>query len=135
MIRKTAKLRLSKSSVSSSKELPAPAPNIDLRADRRFPVDVGGVLQVVGVSTDVYVITVLNVSRFGLRVSCSVPLHLWTQVEISCCETLVRGEVRHSTEVGYDEFQIGILAQSEIDLTRFLEPIRSYLCGTVRMAS
>ena len=97
---------------------------IDLRADRRFTVEVGGVLQVEGSASSVYVITVRDISKSGLRVSCPVGLREGIRVEVDCCQTRIEGEVRYCQEVFADDFCIGIKAdRSNIDLAPFIEPI------------
>jgi len=97
--------------------------SVDLRADRRFNIDVAGVLQVVGAVGAVYVVTVRDISKSGLRVSCPVSLSDGLRVEVSCCDTSIYGEVRYSRAVGADDFYVGIKGESGIDLAPFLEPI------------
>jgi len=101
--------------------------NIDLRADRRYTVDVGGVLQVEGVPTAVYVVTVMDVSKLGLRVSCPVSIPVGTRVEVGCCDTTIFGQVRYASEVGPNDFYLGIRADKNgdggLDLTLFMLPI------------
>jgi len=97
--------------------------NIDLRADRRFNIEVAGVLQVVGTASAVYVVTVLDVSKSGVRVSCPDSLSEGTRVEVACCDTCISGSVRYSREVAAGEFYVGIKAGTDIDLAPFLEPI------------
>ena len=55
-------------------------PSIDLRADRRYTVDVGGVLRIEGVPASVYVVTVLDVSKSGLRVRCPISIPVSARV-------------------------------------------------------
>lgn len=100
------------------------AASVDLRADRRFSVDLGGVLQVKGSGIAIYVVTVRDISKSGLRVSCPASLPDGTRVEVACCDTIIAGEVRYSREVFADDFYIGIKAdQGGIDLRAFLKPI------------
>src|SRR5579862_9768238 len=79
-------------------------PSIDLRADRRFHVEVGGVLQVDKKATDIFVVTILDVSRSGFRVGCPVFVPVGTGVTLSACNTTNSGEVRYCQEVNIDEF-------------------------------
>jgi hypothetical protein len=72
------------------RQLPFPS-GIDLRADRRYTVDVGGVLQIEGIPASVYVVTVLDVSKSGLRVSCPVSIPVGAQVTVACCNTSISG--------------------------------------------
>lgn len=98
---------------------------IDLRADRRYTVDIGGVLRIEGGPASVYVVTVLDVSKSGLRVSCPVSIPVGTHVAVACCNTSIFGEIRYAREVAVDEFTIGIkaLGSGGVDLTLFLLPI------------
>lgn len=99
--------------------------NIDLRVDRRYTVNLGGVLQIEGVPASVYVVTVLDVSKSGLRVSCPISVPVGSRVSVACWNTNISGEVRYTREVALDEFHIGIKAagSSGLDLTLFLLPI------------
>jgi len=104
-----------------------PAASIDLRADRRFSVEVAGVLKLTDVKSAVYVITVLDISKSGLRVCCPVAIATGASVQVTCCDTVIAGEVRYCRQEGAEEFYVGIKADrgaaGEIDLQRFLEPI------------
>ncbi len=86
--------------------------NIDLRADRRYTVEVGGVLQVADVPAAVYVVTVLDVSKTGLRVRCPICVPVGARVAVECCSTSIPGEVRYAREDAVDEFTLGIRATS-----------------------
>ena len=107
------------------------ASNIDLRADRRFTVDIGGVLQVKGTPKDIYLVTVRDVSKSGLRVSCPICVPEGSRVELTCCDTIISGEVRYAREESLDEYCLGIRADSTtsggLDLTLFLEPITRWI--------
>jgi PilZ domain len=101
-----------------------PAFHIGVHIQDSFPVPRDGVLQAqrseprsdVRVSADLKVqggieshrITVLDVSRSGLRVRLGFPIPANTRVEISYGNTVVSGEVRYSRELDVDEFNIGI---------------------------
>ena len=100
-------------------------PSIDLRADRRYAVDVGGVLRIEGVPASVYVVTVLDVSKSGLRARCPISIPVGTGVTVTCCDAKISGEVRYVREQELDEFTVGIEATATggIDLTLFLLPI------------
>jgi hypothetical protein len=108
-----------------------PPASIDLRADRRFTVEVAGVLQLGDVKSAVYVVTVLDVSRSGLRVCCPVPVATGSRAEVSCCDTVIAGEVRYCREDAANEFYVGIKAdqgaEGGIDLKPFLEPIARFI--------
>ena len=100
-------------------------PSIDLRADRRYTVDVGGVLRIEGVPASVYVGTVLDFSKSGLRVRCPIPIPVGARVAVECCNTQISGIVRYAREEAPDEFTVGIKAAGTggLDLTLFLLPI------------
>ena len=100
-------------------------PGIELRADRRYTVDVSGVLRIEGVRAGIYAVTVLDVSKTGLRIGCPISMPVGTQVTVACCNAKISGEVRYAREVAPDEFTVGIKAAANdgIDLTLFLLPI------------
>src|SRR5579862_8447862 len=108
-----------------------PPASIDLRADRRFTVEVAGVLRLGDVRSAVYVVTVLDVSRSGLRVCCPAPVSTGARVEVTCCDAVIAGEARYCREAGAGEFYIGIKAdhgaEGGIDLKPFLEPIARFI--------
>ncbi|HLX44816.1 MAG TPA: PilZ domain-containing protein [Bryobacteraceae bacterium] len=60
--------------------------------------------------TDPHPVTVLDVSRSGLRVRSGISLATGSRVEIIYGNATVRGEVRYSRELAPDEFNIGINA-------------------------
>ena len=107
--------------------MPIARASVDLRADRRYMVNVAGALQVEGLATDVYVITVLDISRSDLRVSCPISVPAGSRVTVTACQANIIGEVRYTREVGPNEFWLGIKADKGadggLDLTPFLQPI------------
>ena len=76
----------------------------------RVPVDMAGLMRLRGVRGGAYAITILDVSKMGLRVQCSRAMERGTQVEISCGGVQVFGEVRYSHGMGREEFHLGIEA-------------------------
>jgi hypothetical protein len=100
---------------------------MEKRTDQRYPVEEAAVMRVEGVAGGVYVVTVLDVSRFGLRVSCPVPWPLGTHVKVSCHGAEVAGEIRYARDVERDGYHLGVRADKvsrdgqvldgEIDLT------------------
>ncbi|HLX44112.1 MAG TPA: hypothetical protein VKR43_11790 [Bryobacteraceae bacterium] len=101
---------------------------MEKRSDRRYPIEEAAVMRVEGVAGGVYVVTVLDVSKLGLRVSCPVALPLGTRVKVSCHGADIIGEIRYARDVERDGYYLGILADAlaraghlqdgEIDLTR-----------------
>jgi hypothetical protein len=81
---------------------------IDLRADKRYIVNVGGILEVEGLPQDTYDVTVRDVSRSGLRVSSPISIPAGTRVAVTSGQTNIVGEVRYARAVGVKEFWLGI---------------------------
>lgn len=84
-------------------------------------------MRVEGVAGGVYVVTVLDVSKFGLRVSCPIALPLGTRVKVACHGAEIGGEIRYARDVDRDGYYLGLRADTifqsgqpqdgEIDLT------------------
>jgi hypothetical protein len=101
---------------------------MEKRSDQRYPIEEAAVLRVEGVAGGVYVVTVLDVSKLGLRVSSPVALALGTRVKVSCHGAEITGEIRYARDVERDGYYLGVLASTvsragqaqdgEIDLTR-----------------
>ena len=98
----------------------------------RYPVDVPAVLRLPGVAGGIYIITVLDVSKSGMRVQCPRSLNVGTAVEIRSNNCEVFGEIRYSRPVDKDGFHLGLEAsrvktrkgfEPEVDLLR-LYPVR-----------
>jgi hypothetical protein len=83
---------------------------MEKRTDQRYPVEEAAVMRIEGVTGGVYVVTVLDVSRFGLRVSCPVGWPLGTRVKVACHGAEVAGEVRYARDVEPDGYHLGIRA-------------------------
>jgi hypothetical protein len=75
-------------------------------------------MRIGGATTDAYLITVLDVSRTGLRVSCSTALPMGTLVEVQCRGAAVLGEVRYARNTGRDEFHLGVEAKDATGIAR-----------------
>ncbi len=99
----------------------------------RYPVDVPAVLRLPGVAGGIYIITVLDVSKSGVRVQCPRSLNIGTAVEIRCNNCEVFGEIRYARSVDKDGFHLGVEAsrvktrkgfEPEVDLIR-LFPVRN----------
>jgi len=84
-------------------------------------------MRIEGVAGGVYVVTVLDVSKFGLRVSCPIALPLGTRVKVACHGAEIAGEIRYARDVERDGYYLGMRAEAvsrggqtqdgEIDLT------------------
>jgi hypothetical protein len=77
-------------------------------------------MRIAGVRGGIYLITVLDVSKSGLQVSCSAAFATGTRVEVRCRGVRVAGEVRYSREVLPQEIHLGIAADAseEMDLAQ-----------------
>jgi hypothetical protein len=83
---------------------------MDQRLDRRFPVEEAAVMRVEGQAGGVYVVTVLDVSKSGMRVSCPISLPLETPVTVRCHGAEISGNVRYARNIGFYGFHLGIKA-------------------------
>jgi hypothetical protein len=97
------------------------------RRHRRFAMEMAGLLRIAGIAGGIYMISVMDVSKSGLRIQCPRALDAGTRVEIQCRDFSIFGEIRYSRGMAADEFHLGIEAtavvttegpQSEIDLLR-----------------
>jgi hypothetical protein len=94
---------------------------MDLRREVRYQVQEPCTMRIVGERGGVYVITILDVSKVGMRLSGSIPFHSDTPVEVLCRGVKITGQVRYSRNVGKDEFHIGVLAEPNSDGPRSQE--------------
>ncbi len=78
-------------------------------------------MRVEGIRGGIYLITVLDVSKSGLRINCSTSLTTGTRVEVRCRGASVPGEIRYARDVGQNEFHLGVEATSEMDLTQLFQ--------------
>jgi hypothetical protein len=79
------------------------------RRHDRYQVEIPGLLRVQEAPGGMYAVTVLDVSRTGLRISCPKPFASGTRVEIRCQSTKVAGTVKYARAVG-NEIYLGIEA-------------------------
>jgi hypothetical protein len=77
------------------------------RSEPRNDVQVSAELRIQG-GIESHSVTVLDVSRSGLRVRVGFPISANARVEILYGSATVSGEVRYSRELAVDEFNIGI---------------------------
>jgi hypothetical protein len=80
-------------------------------------------MRILGPPGGAFVITVIDISKEGLRVRCSRALPEGTRVEVNCRGTRIQGEVRYARGMSASEFHVGIHARTvsglstEVDLT------------------
>lgn len=93
------------------------------RSEVRYRVEQPATMQVHGAHDDVYLVTILDVSRSGFRVSCPAGFAAGTRVELSFAKIEVPGEVRYARRLGAGEFHLGIqiAAGKESELLRRLK--------------
>jgi len=85
---------------------------MEQRRDQRYPVEEAAVMRIEGVSGGVYVVTVLDVSKFGLRVSSPIAMPLGARVKVACHGAEITGEIRYARDVEPDGYYLGVLADS-----------------------
>lgn len=77
----------------------------ELRTEVRYPVGQPAVLRA---DSGLYVVTILDVSRSGMRVSCSKEFASGTNVHVRYAELEVPGEIRYARKLETGEFHLGI---------------------------
>jgi PilZ domain len=77
----------------------------------RYPIEAPAVLQVEG-RPGPFLVTVLDVSAAGLRLSSPVALPRGTKVGIKCLSRQLSGEIRYSRPMEASGFHIGVLVES-----------------------
>jgi hypothetical protein len=93
------------------------------RKHDRYEIDEPGFLRILGPPGGAFVITILDVSKGGLRIRSPRPLPEGTKVELRCRHKEVIGEVRYARGMEASEVHMGIKAErvtgmsSEVDLT------------------
>ncbi len=70
-------------------------------------------MRITGERGGVYVVTILDVSKTGMRISGSVALKSDTHVEIMCRGERISGTVRYARNVGREEFHLGFRADDD----------------------
>jgi len=106
---------------------PAARPALEQRQQDRHAVRIPGILRLPEIRGGMYLVTVFDVSRGGLRVSCPRALPSGTRAEIVFNGATVAGTTRYAREVR-NEWHLGIEADgleirgsrvenSELDLT------------------
>jgi hypothetical protein len=101
-------------------------PQVPKRAAPRHSLSTSGNMRIKGVP-EPHSITILDVSRSGLRIRCRTSVPVGTRVEVTWGDALVSGAIRYAREVVEDEFHMGInvdgvsreglVDEREVDLT------------------
>jgi len=73
-------------------------------------VETPGLLRIQETRGGIYAITVLDVSKAGLRVNCPIAVPSDARVELKVQGSTILGTVRYARSVGY-EFHVGIEAE------------------------
>jgi hypothetical protein len=99
---------------------------LEQRRSPRFLIDRSAIMRVQG-RPGPFLVTILDVSASGLRVSSPSEFKAGTRVTIKCRGTEVKGEIRYARAVEPGECHVGILAEAladggEVDLVRLLGP-------------
>jgi len=87
------------------------------RAHERVVVKVPGILRIPEARSGTYLITVLDASKMGLRISCPIAIAAGTRVEVRFGGATVVGTARYSREMDRD-FNVGIEAHAVEDQAR-----------------
>jgi hypothetical protein len=90
---------------------------IENRQHARYELEEPGFMRILGPPWGAFVVTILDISKSGLRVRCSLALPEGTTVELRCRSTQISGEVRYSRSVEAGDIHIGILAESVLGMT------------------
>jgi hypothetical protein len=96
---------------------------VEDRRHARYELQEPGFLRILGPPGGAFVITILDVSKRGMRIRCSRPLPEGTRVEVRCRNTPIIGEVRYTHGIDPEDVYMGVLAKSvagvsaDIDLT------------------
>ena len=67
-------------------------------------------MRILGPPGGAFVVTILDISKNGLRVRCTRPLPNGTHVEIKCRRKLVTGEIRYARTIESSGVHLGIEA-------------------------
>lgn len=79
------------------------------RKHDRYIVEIPGLLRVQEVPAGFYAVTVLDISKSGLRICCPKPFSSGTRVEVKCQSAKIFGTIKYAREDGYG-FHLGIEA-------------------------
>jgi len=96
------------SPVSLAAGSPAPEKAQQRRHDR-YQVEIPGLMRLQEMRGGIYAVTVLDLSKTGLRISCAKAFASGTRVEVRCLGTKIVGTVKYARGVG-DETYLGIEA-------------------------
>lgn len=84
----------------------------DQRSETRFSIDKPATLGVEGLATT-YIVTILDVSSNGVRVSCPEEVAEGAWVHVRLWDIDVPGEVRYTHETSAGEFHLGIRTSAD----------------------
>ena len=105
------------------------------RRHERYKFEKPGLLRIEGVRGGMFVVTVLDISKSGLRLNSPKSVEVGTRVEVHCLSKKILGRVRYVREVGGFDHHIGVEAEAveaggmvsptgELDLTSLFEIAR-----------
>ena len=89
----------------------ASSKNLQQRKHERFVVKAPAILRLPMTQGGTYLITVIEVSKTGLRISCPIALESGARVEVKVLGSTVLGTARYAREVER-EFYVGIEADT-----------------------
>ncbi len=89
---------------------PAASGPLQKRRHDRYTVETPGLLRLQETRGGIYAITVLDVSKSGLRINCPSAVLSDSRVEVKVHGSTIVGTVRYARSVGY-EFHVGIEAE------------------------
>jgi PilZ domain len=101
---------------------------VEDRRHARYELEEPGFLRVIdqpdeSIHMGAFVVTILDISKRGLRIRCSRPLPHGTPVEVRCRGQRIIGEVRYARGMEETEVHMGVRADSvdglgeDVDLT------------------
>lgn len=83
------------------------AEEVQQRRHDRHQVEIPGLLRLQETRGGIYAVTVLDISKAGVRISCPKALASGTRVEVKCLNTKMFGTVKYAREVG-NEIYLGV---------------------------
>ena len=107
----------------------SPGLAMEKRQSPRYRIEASAIMRVEG-RPGPFLVTLLDVSVSGVRLSSPVAVAAGSKVSIKCLGAEVKGEVRYARPVEGSAFHVGVLAQAvsssgELDLVRLLRQAAS----------
>jgi PilZ domain len=101
-----------------------PAAHMEQRQSPRYGIDAPAIMRVQG-RPGPFLVTLLDVSSSGLRMSSPSAFPVGAKVAIKCLGVEIAGEIRYARPVDDGSFHIGVLAEAvsgagDLDLVRLL---------------